>query len=188
MADHALALTNHERTRELTLRGALFVLAGSALAGCGGSGNHSLPSAQAPLSRRSRLAATTQFVGYWDGWQKNNLVDTPSAVTEIPVAFGFLRGHQITLGGINSGYVTAVDIVSLHAEGIKVTLSLGGWSPKNSFVFDGDVQGFDQSLASILAMLPFDGVDFDMEHGSMADRVTALTTLIPAVRAYFNSI
>jgi len=130
-----------------------------------------------------------RFVGYWDGWQKNDLTGVPSGVTEIPIAFGFLHGHTIThKGGIDPGYVTAADIASLHARGIFVTLSLGGWSPRTSFVFDGDVGGFDRSLARVLATLPLDGVDFDLEHGSTASRVRTLTTLIPAARAYFDEI
>jgi len=71
---------------------------------------------------------------------------------------------------------------------VKVTLSLGGWSPPNSLAFDGNVAGFERSLSQVLAKLPFDGVDFDLEHGSTAHRVKTLTTLITATRAYFNSI
>jgi GH18 family chitinase len=172
---------------------AVLTVAASALAGCGGgtAGNApalpSTPAYAAPLSPLAREASSGfAFVGYWDGWSKNNLTSTPSGVTEVPIAFGFLRGHTITLQGINSGYVTASDIASLHARGIKVTLSLGGWSPSNAFVFDGNVAGFESSLASVLAKLPFDGVDFDEEHGSTATRVHDMETLIPATRAFFN--
>lgn len=112
----------------------------------------------------------------------------PAGVSEIPIAFGFLRGHKITMKGVNAAYITAKDIASLHARGIAVTLSLGGWRPRTSFVFDGNVAGFEQSLAGVLAKLPFDGVDFDLEHGSPARRVKTLSTLIVATRAYFTSI
>ncbi|MBV8147616.1 MAG: hypothetical protein JO092_00830, partial [Candidatus Eremiobacteraeota bacterium] len=167
--------------------GALALVAIAVLAGCSTNGSQSaVPFGFEPNAHKN---ASMQLVGYWDGWSKNNLVDTPSGVTEIPLAFGFLHGHTITTaGGIDAGYVTASDIDALHSRGIKVTLSLGGWSPKNSFVFDGNVAGFDASLGKLLATLPLDGVDFDMEHGSTADRVKTLTTLIPAARAYFNSI
>jgi GH18 family chitinase len=165
----------------------LLLLVSAGLSGCTGTSPGSpLP---LPLAGQRRAATGFQFVGYWDGWQKNNLVDTPTGVTEIPIAFGFVHGHTITLkGGINPGYVTAADLAALHARGIAVTLSLGGGSPSSSFVFDGNVAGFEASLAKILATLPFDGVDFDLEHGSTAKRVKTLTTLIPATRAYFTSI
>ena len=167
----------------------LLLPACAAFAGCGGSGGPGASfSVPAPLTAVRGAASPAEFVGYWDGWQKNNLVDTPSGVTEIPIAFGYLRGHTITLSGLDSGYVTADDINELHSRGIKVTLSLGGWSPKDSFVFDGNVKGFEQSLADVLATLPLDGVDFDMEHGATPDRVKTLTTLIPVTRDYFNSI
>ena len=132
-------------------------------------------------------ATVHSFVGYWDGWEQNNLAGTPAGVSEVPIAFGYLHGHSITMSEINRGYVTAAGIQALHARGIKVTLSLGGGSPNNSFVFDGNVKGFEQNLAHVFASLPFDGVDFDMEHGSTADRVKTLTTLIVATRSYFNS-
>ena len=166
----------------------LLLLANAAIAGCAGSSSRPfLPGS--PFGSAQSSAASFQFVGYWDGWSSNNLAQTPSGVNEIPVAFGFVHGHTITLRrGINPGYVTAADIAALHARGIAVTLSLGGGSPKTDFVFDGNVAGFEQSLAGVLAKIPFDGVDFDLEHGSRASRVKTLTTLIVATRAYFNSI
>jgi len=157
-----------------------------ALAACAGGGQPT--GVLAPVTSSHARSAGTALVGYWDGWQRNNLKQTPAGVTSIPVAFGYLHGHTITLGGINNGYVTAADIAALHARGITVTLSLGGWSPYNSFVFDGDVAGFEKNLQALLAKLPFDGVDFDEEHGTTAKRVHDLSTLIPATRAFFNSI
>ncbi|HEY1975787.1 MAG TPA: glycoside hydrolase family 18 protein [Candidatus Baltobacteraceae bacterium] len=158
-----------------------------ALYACGGPFSRTLlPEAFVPSAR----SASVRLVGYWDGWSRNNLVRTPAGVTEIPIAFGFLRGHTIVMtnGNLTRGYVTAADIRALHARGVAVTLSLGGWSPKTSFKFDGDVAGYEASLATVLATLPFDGVDFDLEHGSAAGRVKTLSTLIVATRAYFNSI
>lgn len=167
---------------------ATFLAAGIALSGCAGSLSRSvLPASFGPSTA---TGTAFRFVGYWDGWQKNNLEQTPAGVSDIPIAFGFVHGHTITLKrGVNPGYVTANDIAAMHARGIAVTLSLGGWSPKKTaFKFDGDVAGFEQSLAGVLAKLPFDGVDFDLEHGSPASRVKTLSTLIVATRAYFNSI
>ena len=173
--------------RSSRIRAALAVLLLLISAGCAGSfGRGFLPGA----SFGPDVAGTPfRFVGYWDGWQQSNLTQTPAGVTEIPIAFGFLHGHTITLkGGVNPGYVSAADIAALHARGVAVTLSLGGWSPSNSLSFDGNVAGFEKSLARVLAKLPFDGVDFDLEHGSTASRVKTLSTLIVATRSYFTSI
>jgi hypothetical protein len=171
------------RHRTRAALAALLLLSGTA---CAGSFSRGL----LPGTFGANATGTSfRFVGYWDGWQQSNLVKTPAGVTEIPVAFGFLHGHTITLkGGVNPGYVTAADIAALHARGVFVTLSLGGWSPKTSFVFDGNVAGFEQSLGALLKQIPFDGVDFDLEHGSTASRVKTLTTLVVAARSYFNSI
>jgi len=164
---------------------AALLLLSIALSACGGPFSRSLLPAAAPDAGSTSF----RFVGYWDGWQRNNLTQTPASVTEIPIAFGFLHGHTITMKrGVNPGYVTAADIAALHARGVAVTLSLGGWSPKTSFVFDGDVTGFETSLGALLKKLPLDGVDFDLEHGSAASRVKTLSTLIVATRSYFNSI
>jgi hypothetical protein len=172
--------------RFLRIRAAFAVLLLLAGAGCAGPFSRSVVPA---LFRPSASSSSFRFVGYWDGWQKNNLAQTSAGVTEIPIAFGFLHGHTITMKrGVDPGYVTAADIAALHARGVAVTLSLGGWSPKTSFVFDGNVTGFEQSLAGVLAKLPLDGVDFDLEHGSTTSRVNTLTTLIVATRSYFNSI
>ena len=168
-----------------TIRTTALAAATAVLAGCAGAGSQLWPA----LPFQSTLqTAPRAFVGYWDGWNENNLRDTPTGVTEIPIAFGYLRGHTISMPEITPGYVTAADVDALHARGIKVTLSLGGGSPANGFVFDGNVTGFERSLAKVLAALPLDGVDFDLEHGSTANRVKTLTTLIVATRSYFNSI
>ncbi len=165
---------------------AITIAAAATLVACSSA---SLPVAPPSAGSALGLGPAYRFVGYWDGWQQNNLAETPAGVTEVPVAFAFVHGHTITFrGGVNSGYVTAADIAALHARGIAVTLSLGGGSPRTSFVFDGDVAGFNRSLASVLARLPFDGVDFDLEHGTIASRVKTLSTLIVSTRAYFNSI
>ncbi len=164
------------------------------LVACAGGSGSSNAVAQAPLlipragDRAIPAASTRQFVGYWDGWQKNNLTSTPTGVTTIPIAFGYLHGHSIVMTGINRGYVTASDIAALHARNIKVTLSIGGASPRNAFVFDGNVVGYQQSLATLRSSLPFDGVDLDDESGTESSRITALTTLIPASRAEFNNL
>jgi hypothetical protein len=149
-----------------------------------------------PTQERSSMSivqrATTMnalpLVGYWDGWQKNNLDDTPTGITTIPIAFGYLHGHSVVMTEITAGYVTASDIASLHSRGIKVTLSIGGASPSNAFTFDGNVSGFESSLKSLIAKLPFDGVDLDDESGTESSRISDLTTLIPAARDAFNAM
>lgn len=172
--------------RSFRIRAALAVSLLLSSSACGAPFSRSL----VPSPFGSNSGGTSfRFVGYWDGWQQNNLTQTPARVTEIPIAFGYLRGHSITMRHeVNPGYVTAADIAALHARGVAVTLSLGGGSPKTAFVFDGNVTGFEQSLARVLAKLPFDGVDFDLEHGSTESRVKTLSALIVATRRYFDSV
>ncbi len=157
-----------------------------ALAGCGGGGGGSanvLPSA-AP-SPVAAGAAAPQYVGYWDDWEQTPWSAVPNGVTTLIYAFDFVAGHSVVPDGNAPGYLTAAAVASLHQRGIKVLLSLGGGSPSTAFVFDGDTKDFETNLISVLQLYGFDGVDFDDESGTQAQRVADLETLIPATRAAF---
>ena len=161
-------------------------LAALALAGCGGSGGGSasvLPNSSPPIGATG--AAEPQYVGYWDDWERTPWSAVPDGVTTLIYAFDFVAGHSVVPDGNAPGYLTAAAVASLHQRGIKVLLSLGGGSPSTAFVFDGDTKDFETSLIAVLEQYGFDGVDFDDESGTQAQRVADLETLIPATRAAF---
>jgi|GEM_PF-2581924 len=159
------------------------------LAGCGGGGGGGSASVL-PSSAPSPIAssgATPQYVGYWDDWEQTPWSAVPQGVTTLMYAFDFVAGHSVIPDGNSPGYLTAAAVAVLHQRGIKVLLSLGGGSPSTAFVFDGDTKDFETSLISVLQQYGFDGVDFDDESGTQAQRVAALETLIPATRAAFTA-
>jgi chitinase len=141
----------------------------------------------APFAARS-APASPKLVGYWAGWETGNLSAAPAGVSTIYAFAGFVHGHTIVRGSIRKGLFTPATIAAMHARGIKVVLSIGGSYPLNAFVFDGNVAGFEQSLKSVLAKTPYDGVDFDDESGTEAQRNANIEKLIPATRAFFNTI
>jgi hypothetical protein len=123
-----------------------------------------------------------QFVAYWEG--DTDLTQLPHGVTIVIASFGYLQGHAIT-GAEMGGNLTASTIAALHAKGVKILLSLGGGG--GTFQFDGDVQGFQSSIKSLVAQLPYDGIDFDDENEgnngeSIPQRTEHLITLIPAAK------
>jgi hypothetical protein len=117
-----------------------------------------------------------QCLVYWEGG--TNISSIPSGVTVVAAAFGGISGHSITQADLGMGTSMSSDISALHAKGIKVVLSLGGAG--GSFSFDGNTAGFQSSLKSAMQTYGYDGVDFDDENGDVTQRVSDLTTLIPA--------
>lgn len=101
----------------------------------------------------------SQFVAYWEG--DTDLTQLQHGVTIVIASFGYLNGHAIT-GADMGGALTASTIASLHQKGVKILLSLGGGG--GTFQFDGDAQGFQDSIKSLVAQLPYDGIDFDDEN------------------------
>ena len=123
-----------------------------------------------------------RMIGYLYGWQ------TPPAASEIAaagythvlIAFGLLSTS--TPGDINlqsiSGFNLTTYIQSLHQNGLKVLLSMGGASTNiaNTTVDFGSavsqaanpstfVNTLVNTMVSLVNTYGFDGFDFDIEHG-----------------------
>ena len=157
------------------------------LSGCGGGGTVTSPLPSVAPSPVASSSAAPQYVGYWDDWEQTPWSSVPQGVTTLIYAFDFVSGHSVISDGNSPGYLTAAAIVALHQRGIKVLLSLGGGSPATAFVFDGDTTDFETNLLAVVKQYGFDGVDFDDESGTQSQRVTTLSTLIPATRAAFDA-
>ncbi len=123
-----------------------------------------------------------RIIGYLYGW-----VAPPSAeavaqakYTHVLIAFGLFS--TTSPGTINvdavSGFNLATYVADLHAQGIKVLLSLGGAStsiPDTTVSFDqavglaatpGDfIAKFITSMEGLVTTYGFDGFDFDIEQG-----------------------
>ena len=161
--------------------------AAALLASCGGGGTTTNPLPPVAPSPVATAGTSPQYVGYWDDWEQTSWSSVPQGVTTLIYAFDFVSGHSVISDGNSPGYLTAAAVAALHQRGIKVLLSLGGGSPATASVFDGDTKDFESSLVAVIRQYSFDGVDFDDESGTPAERVAALETLIPATRAAFTA-
>lgn len=126
---------------------------------------------------------SNKIIGYMPGWVDSKVLPEAKALheagyTHIMVAFGLFSTKEP--GQIVSDFpsITPGYIDSLHQEGIKVLLSLGGASsgiPDTSVNFHDVLKRaetpdifqakFVSSLKQLIAENHFDGFDIDIEHG-----------------------
>lgn len=137
-------------------------------------------SATEVLTFKQQSSSTGRIIGYLPGWNTPPAATTlaNAGYTHILVAFGVFSTSSP--GQITSAFdtVTRSYINSLHAAGIKVSLSLGGASssvPNTTVNFHQVLsaassasafqQSFIQSVQNLITEYGFDGIDFDIEQG-----------------------
>ncbi len=155
---------------------------------------------QQPLSVKADATETVTFskasadsqrmIAYVPGWVDNKvspIATTPPAASELAaagytnvvIAFGVF--DTATPGAIVTAFplITPAYIASLHSQGIKVSLSLGGAQvpdgAANATVNFHQVlssttptlftQNFMQSISQLITQYGFDGIDIDIEQG-----------------------
>lgn len=140
---------------------------------------------------------TGRIIGYLYGWQAPPPANDIAAAgyTHVLIAFGLFS--TTTYGAIDinaiSGFDLATYVQSLHNNGIKVLLSIGGAStsiPNTTVDFDSAVSQaaspsafettFINNMLALVTTYGFDGFDFDIESGlnaanSFADASTGCT-------------
>jgi chitinase len=121
------------------------------------------------------------LTGYWQDFTNGAAVQRLSAVNSnydlIAVAFANAdpnnagavtfsidSGLSSALGGYTSAQFTS-DIATLHAEGKKVIISVGGQNGTISVSSAASATNFANSVYSIMQTYGFDGVDIDLENG-----------------------
>jgi chitinase len=121
------------------------------------------------------------LTGYWQDFTNGAAVQRLSAVNSnydlIAVAFANAdpnnagavtfsidSGLSSALGGYTSAQFTS-DIATLHAEGKKVIISVGGQNGTISVSNAASATNFANSVYSIMQTYGFDGVDIDLENG-----------------------
>jgi chitinase len=123
-----------------------------------------------------------RMIGYLYGWQTppTALSIAQAGYTHVLIAFGLFS--TTSPGTINlqavSGFDLATYVQDLHANGLKVLLSIGGAStsiPNTTVDFDGAVAlatnpstfetTFVNNMLSLVSTYGFDGFDFDIESG-----------------------
>jgi len=141
------------------------------------------------------------LVGYWHNFDNGTgfipLANVPPAYDIINVAFADASGSTISFTPFSEtpAQFTA-DISTLHGQGKKVLLSIGGATETITLNTSGDVSNFVSSVSSIIHQYGFDGIDIDFENNSLqlnagdtnfANPTTpAVVNLISALRQLHN--
>jgi chitinase len=117
------------------------------------------------------------LTGYWQNFNNGatvlTLAQVPQAYNLIAVAFadadpGHPGGITFTLDPGLGGYTAdqfKADIQTLHVQGRKVILSVGGQNGTISVGDDSSAGNFANSVHSAMQEYGFDGVDIDLENG-----------------------
>jgi chitinase len=92
--------------------------------------------------------------------------NTPGAVT-----FSIDSGLSSALGGYTAANFTA-DIQTLHSQGRKVIISVGGQNGTISVSDSTSATNFANSVYALMQQYGFDGVDIDLENGINATYMT----------------
>jgi chitinase len=92
----------------------------------------------------------------------------PPSYDIINVAFADASGSTISFTPFSETPAQfAADISTLHNQGKKVLLSIGGATETITLSTSGDVSNFVSSVSSIIHQYGFDGIDIDFENNSL---------------------
>lgn len=132
------------------------------------------------------VAAQFKVIGYMPSWAGDVNTVQYSKLTHINYAF-ILPNSNGTLQGLdNPGKLSSL-VSKAHANGVKVSISVGGWNDGNDSGFEGLAANsgsrstFVNAVISLVNQYNLDGVDIDWEYpdnGASANNyVTLMTSL-----------
>ncbi|MGG4396437.1 glycosyl hydrolase family 18 protein [Paenibacillus thiaminolyticus] len=116
------------------------------------------------------------LIGYWHNFDNGStalkLRDVSPQYDVIHVAFAETVGGDHSILSFTPYNATVAefrsDVAYLHSQGKKVLISIGGQNGSVELHSNQDVQNFVNSLASIIQTYGFDGLDIDLEGGSVS--------------------
>jgi chitinase len=88
------------------------------------------------------------------------------------VTFNVDSGLSSALGGYTNAQFTQ-DVATLHSQGKKVIISVGGQNGTISVTNETAATNFANSVFSLMTTYGFDGVDIDLENGLTASAMTS---------------
>jgi chitinase len=134
------------------------------------------------------------ITGYWQNFNNGarvlKLRDVPSAYNVIAVAFADATATQGAVAfnldsslGYSDVQEFKNDITTLHGQGRKVIISVGGQNGAISVASAGAATSFSNSVIGLMNSFGFDGVDIDLENGVnstfMAQALHSITAAHP---------
>lgn len=157
----------------------------------------------APISASAPSIIPDFFESYWESWNMSNTNDYCALLTGMPMGtgvgkvnvatiafgdytFGTDQSGNMTIGFVNDQMSVASlkqNVQQVHSQGGKVKLSLGGatFSMSNAININAthDVQiqqakTLAQNIAAVCQQDDLDGVDFDIEDGSIPGTIQAV--------------
>ncbi|KAI0971243.1 carbohydrate-binding module family 18 [Xylaria arbuscula] len=146
---------------------------------------------QPSSSGKSNGDVQSRIIGYYEGWKYNadcsgvSIRNIPvGSLTHLHLAFGYITPGSYDIAmmpGVPDSVITDVMALKQHNPGIKMIISLGGWTFSDNGndtqpVFGDIVSSTGNQLKFISKLLAFvnqygfDGVDFDWEYPGAGDR------------------
>ncbi|MFD3269621.1 chitinase [Paenibacillus dendritiformis] len=194
------ALTSHTVTGLTPDTSYSFTVKAKDAAGNASASSEAVTVTTAPGGPGPNPAPGKLLIGYWHNFDNGStalkLRDVSPQYDVIHVAFAeTVGGDRSTLSF--TPYNATVeefrsDVAYLHSQGKKVLISIGGQNGSVELHSNQDVQNFVNSLARIIQTYGFDGLDIDLEGGSVSlgagdtdyrhPRTPKIVNLIAAVR------
>ena len=146
------------------------------------------------------------LIGYWHNFDNGStalkLRNVSPQYDVIQVAFAETTGGNHSALSFTPYNATVAefqsDIAHLHSQGKKVLISIGGQNGSVELHNNTDIQNFVNSMTNIIQTYGFDGLDIDLEGGSIAlgggdtdyrnPTTPKIVNLITAVRQLSNNI
>ncbi|GKZ39502.1 hypothetical protein AbraIFM66950_000449, partial [Aspergillus brasiliensis] len=145
-----------------------------------------------PTSSSSNSSVLSKVIGYYEGWQATSTChqtlpsDLPlAALTHVNFAFAYLTTdtYEITTmdSEMSTSLFTKVTDLKDQSSGLKVFVSIGGWSFSDNDTSTqplfGDIAAsatnrktFAQNALKFMTTYGFDGIDIDWEYPGASDR------------------
>jgi GH18 family chitinase len=143
-----------------------------------------IPAAAAKVAAAAISAADFKVVGYMPSWAGNVDAVQYSKLTHINYAF-ILPTNTGGLTGVEDANKLRNLITKAHANGVKVSISIGGWNNGNDGAFEafagnaGYRTNFTNNVVNLINQYGLDGADIDWEYpdnGNSANNYVLLMT------------
>ena len=124
------------------------------------------------LMSHASPSRAANMIGYWENWNSLTIGQVSSNYDIIDLAFalpGGTDGATISWGqSVESDSQFRSDVAAKQAQGKKVILSIGGADATNLNLQNStDVNNFVNSVEGIVNNYGFNGIDLDLENGSL---------------------